>query len=45
MANLISKSSGGMAVEAIQVFVFRGGSGQEELGMIIQVKLATGNGP
>ena len=45
MANLISKSRGGMVEEAIRVFMVRGGSGQEELGIIMRVKLATGNGP
>ena len=34
-----------MAKEAIRVVWVGSGSGQEEPGVIIQVKLATGNGP
>ena len=34
-----------MAKEAIRVVWVGSGSGQEEPGMIMQVKLATGNGP
>ena len=45
MANLISESRGGVAKEAICVVWVGSGSGQEEPGMIMRVKLATGNGP
>ena len=45
MANLISESWGGVAQEAICVVLVGSGSGQEEPGMIMRVKLATGNGP
>ena len=34
-----------MAQEAICVLLVGSGSGQEEPGMIMRVKLATGNGP
>ena len=34
-----------MAKEAVRVVLVGSGSGQEEPGMIMRMKLATGNGP